>query len=296
MMKKNFQGTFSVTVTPTNFDGSINVNSLKKYFNWQIKKKIGGLIILGSTGEFLSISNINRIKMIKESIAIIEKRIPLLVGTAAENTNEAIQLSVQAQKLGADGVMIIPPFYSTPTPDELYNHFKLISSEIDIPIMVYNNPATSNIDILPEHFKELAKIKNVKYCKESTMDVTRVREIIKQTKGKIKVFGGIMGYESYLEGAVGWVSVPSNLIPYEGTKIFQEIVKNKKFVKAKRVYDEILPVIKLVGGHYYVAATKHMLNLMGFDVGKPLLPRLELDRIKKKECLNIFKKHKLKVK
>ena len=133
MMKKNFQGTFSVTVTPTNFDGSINVNSLKKYFNWQIKKKIGGLIILGSTGEFLSISNINRIKMIKESIAIIEKRIPLLVGTAAENTNEAIQLSVQAQKLGADGVMIIPPFYSTPTPDELYNHFKLISSEIDIP-------------------------------------------------------------------------------------------------------------------------------------------------------------------
>jgi len=105
-----------------------------------------------------------------------------------------------------------------------------------------------------------------------------------------------MGYESYLEGAVGWVSVPSNLVPYEGTKIFKEIVKNKKFVKAKRVYDEILPVIKLVGGHYYVAATKHMLNLMGFDVGKPLLPRLELNRIKKKECLNIFKKHKLKVK
>lgn len=295
-MKNFFQGTFSVTVTPTHNDGSINVSGLKKYFNWQIQKKIGGLIILGSTGEFLSINEKNRKIMIRESKAIISKRVPFLVGTAAENTNDAIKLSVEAQEMGADGVMIIPPFYSTPTPEELYNHFRLISSEIDIPIMVYNNPATSNIDILPEHFKELAKIKNVKYCKESTMDVTRVREIIKQTEGKIKVFGGIMGYESYLEGAVGWVSVPSNLVPYEGTKIFEEIVKNRRFIPAKKVYDKILPVIKLVGGHYYVAATKYMLNLMGFEVGKPLLPRLGLSRTKIKECLNIFKKHKLKVK
>ena len=76
--------------------------------------------------------------------------------------------SVEAQKLKADGVMIIPPFYSTPTVEELFNHYQMISKEIDLPIMVYNNPATSNIDILPETFAELSKIKNVKYCKEST--------------------------------------------------------------------------------------------------------------------------------
>ena len=87
--------------------------------------------------------------------------------------------------------------------------------------MVYNNPATSNIDILPETFAELSKIKNVKYCKESTMDVTRVKDIIRLSKGKIRVFGGIMGYESYLNGADGWVSVPSNLLPYECTKIYE---------------------------------------------------------------------------
>ena len=126
--------------------------------------------------------------MIRESVAITERRVPLFVGTAAENTADAIKLSVEAQKFGANGVMIISPFYSTPTNEELFNHFNLISKEIDIPIMVYNNPATSNIDILPETFAKLSKIKNVQYCKESTMDVTRVKDIVKLSKNKIKVF------------------------------------------------------------------------------------------------------------
>ena len=283
------KGSYSVTITPTSNDGTIKVKSLERYFNWQIKKKIGGLIILGSTGEFLSISDQNRLKMIKESVSIIDKRVPLLVGTAAENTYDAIRYSVEAQAQHADGVMIIPPFYSTPTPEELINHFKMISKEIDIPIMVYNNPATSNIDITPEIFAELSKIKNVEYCKESTMDVTRVKEIDKQSKGKIKVFGGIMGYESYLNGAIGWVSVPSNIIPQECTNIYENIKIQKNFEKAKKIYDKITPVIKLVGKHFYVAATKYMLNLMGLDVGKPLLPRLDLSESKKSECRKVFK-------
>ena len=277
-----FKGSYSVTITPTSNDGKIKVKSLEKYFDWQIKKKIGGLIILGSTGEFLSISDQNRSKMIRESVSIVDNRVPLLVGTAAENTYDAIKYSVEAQAKNADGVMIIPPFYSTPTPEELINHFKMISKEIDIPIMVYNNPATSNIDITPEIFAELARIKNVKYCKESTMDVTRVKEIDKQSKGQIKVFGGIMGYESYLNGAIGWVSVPSNIVPQECTNIYENIKIKKNFENAKKMYDKITPVIKLVGKHFYVAATKYMLNLMGFDVGKPLLPRLDLSESKKK--------------
>jgi len=284
-----FKGSYSVTITPTSSDGKIKVKSLEKYFNWQIKNKIGGLIILGSTGEFLSISDQNRLKMVKESVSIVDNRVPLLVGTAAENTYDAIRYSVEAQAQNADGVMIIPPFYSTPTPEELINHFKMISKEIDIPIMVYNNPATSNIDITPDIFAELSKIKNVKYCKESTMDVTRVKEIDKQSKGKIKVFGGIMGYESYLNGAIGWVSVPSNIVPQECTNIYENIKIKKNFENAKKIYDKITPVIKLVGKHYYVAATKYMLNLMGFDVGKPLLPRLDLSELKKSECRKVFK-------
>ena len=121
------------------------------------------------------------------------------------------------------------------------------------------------------------------------MDVTRVKEIDKQSKGKIKVFGGIMGYESYLNGAIGWVSVPSNIVPQECTNIYENIKIKKNFENAKKIYDKITPVIKLVGKHFYVAATKYMLNLMGFDVGKPLLPRLDLSESKKRECRKVFK-------
>lgn len=128
------------------------------------------------------------------------------------------------------------------------------------------------------------------------MDVTRVKDIIRLSKNKIKVFGGIMGYESYLNGADGWVSVPSNLLPNECSEIYRNIRVKKNFTKAKKLYDQITPIIKLVGGHYYVAATKYMLNLMGFDVGKPLLPRLDLNLKKKKECQSIFKKLKFKKK
>ena len=115
----------------------------------------------------------------------------------------------------------------------------LISKEIDIPIMVYNNPATTNIDISPEMFAELSKIKNVKYCKESTIDVTRVKDIDRLSKGKIKVFGGIMGYESYLNGAVGWVSVPSNIVPNECANIYKNLLESKNFTRAKKIYDKI---------------------------------------------------------
>ena len=93
---------------------------------------------------------------------------------------------------------------------------------------------TSNIDITPDIFAELSKIKNIKYCKESTMDVTRVKEIDNQSKGKIKVFGGIMGYESYLNGAIGWVSVPSNIVPQECTNIYESIKIKKIFKMVKK--------------------------------------------------------------
>jgi 4-hydroxy-tetrahydrodipicolinate synthase len=289
---KELQGTYSVTVTPTNSMGKVNYKSLKKYINWQIEQNISGLIILGSTGEFLSIPLEERKKMIIETIKLVENRVPVLVGAGAENTFDSIEISQFAEKYKASGTLIIPPYYSTPTVDELYHHYELISKNSNLPIMVYNNPATSNVDITPPIFKILSEIKNVKYCKESTMDPTRVKDIITLTKNKIKVFGGIMGYESFLNGACGWVSVPSNILPNACNDIFKKIYFEQDFVTAKKIYEQATPVIKLVGGHYYVAATKFLLNCMGFDVGKPLLPRLDLNSEMKKKCkkyINLIK-------
>ncbi len=107
-------------------------------------------------------------------------RVPVLIGTGAEDTREAVRLTRQAEDLGADGVMIIPPFYSTPTDDELVHHYRTIAAATKLPIMVYNNPATANVDLKPDLVARIAEIEGCDYIKESTLEVTRVRDIIRK--------------------------------------------------------------------------------------------------------------------
>jgi 4-hydroxy-tetrahydrodipicolinate synthase len=178
--------------------------------------------------------------------------------------------------MGADGVMIIPPFYSTPTDDELVHHYKSIASAITIPIMVYNNPATANVDLKPELVKRIAEIEGCDYIKESTLEVTRVRDIIRLAGDDMTVFGGILGFESFVMGAQGWVAVASNVAPGPMARIFELAVDEKKVDEARTLYLEWLPVIQAVGGQAYVAGSKSLLNHMGFGAGLPRPPRLPL--------------------
>jgi len=270
-----FKGTYTVMITPFSEDGrSVNETSLNKFVNWQIEQGIHGLIPLGSTGEFLSLSDEERYQVAKNTIECAAGRVPVLVGTAAENTWDAVRYSKEAESLGADGVMIIPPFYSTPTHDELFQHFKLISDAISLPIMIYNNPATSNVDMQPELVARLAQIDNVAYIKESTMDVTRVRDIIELCGERMTVFGGIMGYESFLNGAHGWVAVGSNILPNAFAELYTLTAEKQDIAQAKQLYRDILPIIRLVGGHRYVTSSKAALNCLGMNVGDPRPPRL----------------------
>ena len=206
-----FRGTYTVMVTPFGTDGAVDPAMLRRFTEWQVDEGIHGLIPLGSTGEFLSLSEEERYFVARTVIETAAGRVPVLVGTGAERTEDVIRASREAESLGADGVMIIPPFYSTPTEDELFEHYRRIGEAIAVPIMVYNNPATANVDLTPALLTRLAGIDNVRYVKESTMDVTRVRDILELTEGRLAVFGGIMGFESFVEGAVGWVAVASNI-------------------------------------------------------------------------------------
>ncbi|MGE0153539.1 MAG: dihydrodipicolinate synthase family protein [Reyranellaceae bacterium] len=277
-MKHKIRGCFSVMVTPFGDDGAVNEASLRRYVEWQIVQGIHGLIPLGSTGEFLSMSDEEKTRVASVVIDQTKKRVPVLVGTGAESTDDVIRYSVEAERLGADGVMIIPPFYSTPTEDELFEHYRRIGDKVGIPIMIYNNPATANVDMTPRIVARLSEIDNVKYIKESTMDVTRIRDILEFSQGRITVFGGIMGYESFLEGAEGWVSVGSNILPEACAALFVECADKLNVRRGREIYHQITPLLRLVGGHRYVSATKTALNLMGFSVGKPRPPRLPSPR------------------
>jgi 4-hydroxy-tetrahydrodipicolinate synthase len=275
-MMKTFRGTYTVMITPFTPAGAVDIEGLRAFVDWQIAEGIHGLIPLGSTGEFLSLDDDEKALVAETVIAQAAGRVPVLIGTGAEDTREVVRLSRRAESLGADGVMIIPPFYSTPTDDELVHHYKTVADAIALPIMVYNNPATANVDLKPALVARLAEIDNCLYIKESTLEVTRVRDIIRLCGERMTVFGGILGFESFVEGAQGWVAVASNVVPAAMARIFSLVADDQAIAKARELYLEYLPVIEFVGGQAYVAGTKALLGHMGFAAGNPRPPRLPL--------------------
>ncbi|MFZ4530411.1 MAG: dihydrodipicolinate synthase family protein [Alsobacter sp.] len=275
-MTKRFRGTFTVMITPCDADGAVDPKALGDFTEWQIRQGIHGLIPLGSTGEFLSLSDDEKRRVADTVIQRTAGRVPVLIGTGAEDTREVVRLSRQAEKLGADGVMIIPPFYSTPTDDELVHHYRSVAEAISIPIMVYNNPATANVDLKPDLVGRIAEIPGCDYIKESTLEVTRVRDIIRVCGDKMTVFGGILGFESFVDGAEGWVAVASNVAPGPMARLFELVADEQEVFKARDLYLHWLPIIEAVFGQYYVGGTKSLLNHMGFPAGIPRPPRLPL--------------------
>jgi 4-hydroxy-tetrahydrodipicolinate synthase len=272
-----FRGTYTVLITPFTAGGkSVDVPALKTLVNWQIEQGIHGLIPLGSTGEFLSMTREERQLVTETCVKTAAGRVPVLIGTGAEWTDECVALSKEAQELGADGVMIIPPYYSSPTEDELFEHYRRVGEAISVPIMVYNNPATANVDLTPGIVARLSRIDNCRYIKESTLEVTRVRDIIELCGDRMTVFAGILGYESFWLGAQGWVAVCSNLTPRMSARLFELVADEKDVDQALALYKKMLPIVKWVGGHRYVAASKDALAMMGLPVGAPRPPRLPL--------------------
>jgi 4-hydroxy-tetrahydrodipicolinate synthase len=272
-----FRGTYTVLITPFSADGAaVDVLALTRLVNWQIEQGIHGLIPLGSTGEFLSLTAEEREQVIETCVRESAGRVPVLIGTGAEWTREAVHYARQAERMGADGILVIPPFYSSPTEDELFEHYRRIAEATALPIMLYNNPATANVDLLPATVARLSRIDNVRYIKESTLEVTRVRDIIELCGDRMTVFAGILGYESFWLGAQGWVAVCSNLLPRASARRVELVAAHHNQRAALALYREILPIIRWVGGHRYVAASKAALEMMGLSVGLPRPPRLPL--------------------
>ena len=276
-MGRLFRGTYTVLITPFTADGAqVDLPALRRLVEFQIAEGIDGLIPLGSTGEFLSVSREERLAIVECVVRTVAGRVPVLVGTGAEDTREVVALSREAERQGADGLLIIPPFYSVPTEDELFLHYKTVADAVGIPIMVYNNPATANVDLLPATLARLSTIPNCCYVKESTLEVTRVRDILASCGDRMTVFAGVLGYESAWLGAQGWVAVCSNILPRLSREMFAAAAFAADRETSLALYRRLAPLLPWVGGPRYVSGTKAGFRLLGMDMGPPRPPRLPL--------------------
>ncbi len=228
-MTKQFRGSYTVTITPFTKDGKrIDYKAWKKFLNWQYTCDVPGIIILGTTGEFLTISDDERHEFVEATVKHCRGRMNVLVGTMNAFTPRAVAYSAEAEKLGADGLMIIPPYYYTPTEDEMFNYYKAICEKVSVPIMLYNNPFTSNVDMSAKFVGRLTRaFEQIRYIKEASQAAGRVFDMVEETKGVMNVFAGQRIIESYLEGAVGYVNPFGNYIPRASRAICDYIVDDR---------------------------------------------------------------------
>ena len=201
----------------------------------------------------------------------VNQRVPVLVGTMNAHTPTAVRYSKEAEELGADGLMILPPYYYTPTHEEIYNYYKAICEKVSLPIMLYNNPFTSNIDMPTRLVADLTKsFEQVRYIKEASMDAARVFDIIEATDGVMNVFAGERVVESYLMGAVGYVNPYGNYIPRASSR-FCEMMINGQVTEAKEIQHSIDAMQEVIGeGHPtygHQCYSKALARAVGYPVG-----------------------------
>lgn len=214
-MAAEFRGSYTVTVTPFTENGEkIDFEALRRFLDWQVECGVPGVIILGTTGEFLTLSDEERRAYIEATVRHVDGRMHVLVGAMNAYTKKAAEYAAMAEELGADGLMILPPYYYTPTHDEIFEYYKAICAATSLPIMLYNNPFTSNVDMPATLVARLtAAFGQIRYIKEASTDVGRVFDVIRETDGVMNVFAGERIVESFLLGAVGYVDPFGNYIP-----------------------------------------------------------------------------------
>jgi 4-hydroxy-tetrahydrodipicolinate synthase len=271
-MNNKFRGSFTVAVTPFTEDlANIDYSAWYKFLDWQLSEGVPGIIILGTTGEFLTIKDKEREEFVESTVTHIKKRIPVLVGTANAHTPNAVRYSKEAEELGADGLMISPPYYYTPTHEEIFKYYQKICEQVNIPIMLYNNPFTTNVDMPAKLIARLTKdFEQIRYIKEASMDAARVFDIITATDGIMNVFAGERIVESYLLGAVGYVNPYGNYIPKASTRIC-EMMTDGRVSEAKMIQHLIDEIQEVIGeGHPtygHQCYSKALAELAGYPVG-----------------------------
>jgi len=261
-------------VTPMSASEELDCETLSRFVDHLIRSGVHGVIPLGSTGEFYALSRDERRHVVASTISAVDGRVPVLVGANAGSTREVIEHCIDAQDSGADGVLLAAPFYSLPTEDELFHHFAAVEDAIDLPIVLYNYPDRTGVDLTPDLVERLAQLDGIQAVKESSGDVQRVGEIVRRCGGTIRVLCGsdALALESFERGAVGWITGAANVLPEALTRLYRLAVEEKSLSAARDLYDRLLPALAHFESGKYTQKVKAGCALQGHPVGPPRQP------------------------
>ncbi|MEG2053215.1 MAG: 4-hydroxy-tetrahydrodipicolinate synthase [Bacilli bacterium] len=268
-----FKGAATAIVTP--FDENLNINylKLKELIDFQILNGIQAIVICGTTGESSTLTTSERKEVISFCINTVNKRIPVIAGTGGNDTRYTIEMSKFAETAGADGVLVVTPYYNKCTQDGLYEHYTKIANEINIPIIMYNVPSRTGVNISVDTVVKLSKIENIIGIKEASSDLSQIAEILSKVDDDFDVYSGnddqILPILSL--GGKGVISVLSNILPKE-TQLLCQSYFNNNTEKAKILQLKYLQLIKSLFIEVNPIPIKECMNILGYNVGGTRLP------------------------
>lgn len=290
-----FKGIATAMITPFDESG-VNLEEFGKMIEYQIKGGTDAIVVLGTTGEPATMTESEKEEVIKYSVKKAGGRIKVIVGTGSNNTQKAVEASKKAEKLGADGILAVTPYYNKCTQEGLYQYYKAICDAVKIPVIAYNVPSRTAVNILPETAERIADIPNMSGIKEASGNMAQVCETMRRIRGKMDLYSGedFLNLPMLAIGGAGLISVASNIAP-ELVKKMYTLVAESKLKEANEVQDFLLPFEDACFVEVNPIPVKEAYNMIGFKAGIPRSPLTELTEENKKILKNAIIKAGIKV-
>ena len=293
MKKTIFKGCGTAIATPFTEDG-VNFEEFGKLLEEQVREGVDAIIVCGTTGESATMSEQEKKETIKFAIDKVAKRVKVIAGTGSNNTKLAVEMSKYAESVGADGLLLVTPYYNKTTQKGLIEHFKAIAEAVSLPIIMYSVASRTGVNIAPETCLELSKIDNIVAIKEASGNISQVAKIASICGDNLDIYSGnddqIIPVLSL--GGKGVISVLSNIMPkYTHEMIYNYF--NGEIEKACKMQLDVIDLIDELFCEVNPIPVKYALNLMGYNFGKPRLPLIELSKEKQETMKEVMKKHNL---
>jgi 4-hydroxy-tetrahydrodipicolinate synthase len=271
-----FKGALTALITPFR-DGAVDEPALRDLIEWQIQSGIDGLIPCGSTGESATLTHAEHERVIKLTIEQTRKRVPVVAGTGSNSTAEAIRLTASAREMGADGALLISPYYNKPTQDGIFRHYKSIANSVDLPLVVYNIPGRTASNIAPETFARLADIKNIVGVKEASGSMDQNSDILHLCGERLTILSGddALTLPLMALGGKGVISTISNVMPREMRDLAAAGLAGD-FAAARKIHFSILPMMRALFVETNPIPVKQALAFMGKCVNELRMPLLTM--------------------
>lgn len=290
MKKVLFKGVGTAIATPFGSNG-VNLSAFKKLLDFQLSNSVDSIVVCGTTGEAATMSDDEKSSVISCAVDFVADRVPVIAGCGSNDTNKAISNAKLAESLGVDGLLIVTPYYNKCTQSGLISHYSKIAESVSIPIILYNVPSRTGVNIEPETCLELSKIPNIVAIKEASGNISQVAKIAALCKDNLFIYSGnddqVLPILSL--GGIGVISVLSNIKPLETHNMVASFLDGN-LADSKNLQLDLLPLISALFCEVNPIPVKYALNVLGFDFGLPRLPLCELSSKNKALLDNLLKK------